>query len=229
MDSEKPKRIRRPIPVFGVALIAALALSAMGASAAQAFEWQIKGQTFKELGITEETFSSSGGALQYTWKNGGETWTWSCGSESSTGVLFQGGTSQTVFKWSECKFTSGVPFAAKCGITPPIESTVKSELVEVKGAPYEKFSIAPGGSAMKVNVWACLLEGTWAFSGNYAAKIEPLGTQLSEQPLTFSQITDQTVGTAIFPAGVPTAILRIDGSLKETLTGKNAGKSWGAK
>lgn len=191
------------------------------ASIAQA-EWLDKGETFEEAGVKEEGITGSGGVFKF--KVAALNVTYKCSKASSTGKVAQGGTDKETLKFTECKvFDSKEVELKACSIVEPVTFEAKTELVEVEGVVYDKFTPSNEKSfgTIKFKSEECALGSEVVVSGSTAAQLKE--EELVEQPFVFSEKASSATKTSLL-FGKSTAI--VEGTLNQALSEGQKGNEW---
>ncbi len=216
-----------------VALLA-LGLTALSAIAAEAFEWRIEGSTMKALGLKEETKTSEGGSFLLDTVIAKVEVEIECEKETDTGKVFsellgagKEGTGEETMSFSgKCKVVK----PAGCTINEPIQVAAKTRLAEYEKVMYEVYEPLAAGVFGQVTIGVCAQKGTYKLEGAFCGEVEPLLTELVEQPVRFSltrlEICIAKGKIAPLKFGGEPAIL--SGSSKRKLSGANAFKKWGS-
>jgi hypothetical protein len=218
-----------------VALIA-LGVTAICVAAAGAFEWRIEGKTMKALGLKEEAKSSEGGSVIIESKvNGGEFLEIDCEKEVDKGKIFselagagkEGTGEETLEVSGKCKVVKPVG----CTVAEPIKFVAKTRLQEIATVMYEIYEPLAGGMFGEATLDNCAAKGKYALKGALCGEVEPLLTELAEQPVRFSlarlEICAEKAGIPALSFGGEPA--NMQGQSKRKLTGGNANKKWGAQ
>jgi hypothetical protein len=224
---------RRPRKfLLGVAVLALLAFNGAQAAAAQAAPtWKVAGKDFSG---SETTAVASGGPLSFSVPALG--WGIKCEKVSATAGA-------SIFGSREASATSltltgcGVEGTEKCRLKDSVHgvigslwfNAVKAKLVSAGVSTYEVYSPAAGEKEPFVTIVVenapgktCGLTGTFKFTGAMAAQV---GTEQPTLTLTFNKAASVATGTEVKFGVDP---VNTTGSIGQTLTGANSGKSWGA-
>jgi hypothetical protein len=206
-----------------IAIIAfSILLGLLGTASLAQAEWLAKGETFEEAGVKEEGITGSGGAFKFTVAT--LSVTYKCNKVSSTGKVIQGGTDKETLKFTECKvFNSKEVELKACPIVEPITFEAKTELVEVEGIVYDKFTPANEKSfgTIKFKSEECSIGTEVVVSGSTAAQLKE--EELIEQPFTFSEkATSATKTGLLFGKNAAT----IEGTLTQALSETKKGTEW---
>jgi hypothetical protein len=216
-----------------VALLA-LGLTALSAIAAEAFEWRIEGSTMKALGLKEETKTSEGGSFLLDTVIAKVEVEIECEKETDTGKVFsellgagKEGTGEETMSFSgKCKVVK----PAGCTINEPIQVAAKTRLAEYEKVMYEVYEPLAAGVFGQVTIGVCAQKGTYKLEGAFCGEVEPLLTELVEQPVRFSQARlEICVGKGkIADFTLEAAHMALSGNSKRKLSGANAFKKWGS-
>jgi hypothetical protein len=210
--------------LLATALLAILALGGVAAGAAQAFEWNIEGETLAERGQTEQATAGSEGSLTLSGTLLKKSFKMTC-EESSSGKLTQGGAGENTLSLSGC----AVAEPAGCLVS-GVTLTGKTELVMVEGAFDDK--LIPSNLEERlglVHVTNCVVAGTFPLKGVIAGRSEGFPTQQETHTLEFSSAISEGAGTELRFGANPATLT---GSTREYLTnghpwGTNKGSVWG--
>jgi hypothetical protein len=225
------RRAKHLLTMFGTIAVAALALGAFLASAAQAgHTWEISGallgpgnsETCKttsdgtitvkteifamEFHLTATGFSSSGCKITQ--------------SGSGSGAIAEG----TTTKYSMSGLTMDNP--GGCTATSPISfAAIVSKIVTVGGVAYTTMAPESGTTLTSIPITGCAIAETYVMKGSLCAAMPQAGVFKVEQTFSFSAAADTACSTDTFTLGGHTGIAR--GSFIQELSGVNVGKAWG--
>jgi hypothetical protein len=219
---------RSRVSLLTAAMVVALMLVGVMASAAQAFEWRVGGQTLAERGAVSETTAASGSSLEITSTILGEETKMSC-SAATSGEISKGGSGKDTVTLTSCAFSKPSP---KCEVKSPVALAGKFETVEAGGNLYRKYVPVNGEYFAKMPIVNCVIESTPKLTGSLAALPDQSGKELESQPLSFSSAINSAAGAALNLGPQPASI---SGSVSQKLTGPFSlygwriarGPSWG--
>jgi hypothetical protein len=197
-----------------------LALGAVAASGAQAFEWDVGGQTLSERGVSSETTAGSGGAFALTSRVTGQDFEMNCSSATSGGSIATPGGGSASVTLSGCAVAK--PAGCKVVSMPSIEA--KTELIEAGGTVYEKFVPKSGLYFAEFTITNCVAAGTYPLKGSFAG-LGPQTERLVNRPVSFSNAINSAAGASL-KIGKEAATM--SGSLEEHLGGALTGNYWRA-
>lgn len=207
--------IRVSLSAFGLMLAigALLAASASGAS------WTIEGKTLSELGLSEETVTSSATSMSIEVPK--ISLKVECELEKGTGKIIAASTDEATMELSKCKVG-----AAKLCTVEPFTLKVKTELIKKAGIVYDVLKPLTGETigtfTIKGEECAFGPKKEFKLTGSTAGQAE-LGEAVKEG-LGFSKAIAETAGTSML-SGTNPAFL-IGTSIRE-LSGAKKGKTWG--
>ncbi len=224
----------RSIRIALLVALAALGLTALSAIAAEAFEWRIEGSTMKALGLKEETKTSEGGSFLLESMIGKVPIEIECEKETDTGKVFsellgagKEGTGEETMSFSgKCKVVK----PAGCTVSEPIVVAAKTRLAEFEKVMYEVYEPLAAGVFGQVTIGVCAEKGTYKLKGAFCGEVEPLLTELVEQPVRFSQARlELCVGKGKIADFTLEGVHAVfSGNSKRKLSGANAFKKWGS-
>jgi hypothetical protein len=166
---------RRKVFAIALAAVAVLGISAVSATGAQALSWQKYGT--KVLSGTEsEAIASSAGTATVTSKLLGASVEFNCGLTTS-GSIVAGGSGSTTINLTGCNVSK----PSHCAFASAPVLKAKTELVEVAGQLFQKFTPSEGtsfGSVEFVGVECPLAEDAAPLKGSFAGS--ETSTGLSE-------------------------------------------------
>jgi|SRR5690349_15521367 len=211
------------LPIYLVAVFAALALVGATAGAAQASEWEVNTasgvKTLSEIGSSEtiNIAMSEGGSQTLTWTLGGTQVTSKCSALSSIGArITPGGTGSGKLTLSGCTMVSPPGCAPPAKLT---TSELKFATQQAGGKTYLVFEPSSGSSiATIMYTGTCAIAGTpFKIAGQLWAELPSPSQLLVSHAAAFSSAGHLTVAgnSADFTAPV-----------KISLSGANAGRSW---
>jgi hypothetical protein len=223
---------RRPILVSIVIFVALLLSAWAAATALAAREWKIgpegSSNSLEELGLANETVSVSlatGTELSLEGKVLGVELLLRAGTvEGIETKIIKGGTDSGKLKLSMLSVTK----PAKCSAPAITTAALKTELVEVGGVLYDKFSAASGEILATITLTGAecaLAETSINLKGTVFGEVEPLGVQLVGWPLRFSKAINTAAGGSL-KLGVEPASMTAN--LQFKLSGGKAGDAMGA-
>jgi len=141
---------------------------------------------------------------------------------SESAQIVEAGTDSGTLVFSELSVTK----PSGCSITSPLKTkALKTELAEVKGTPYDKFMPAEGSTVASIVISGCAITGSYSLTGSFYGQVEPLTTELSSQPVTFSKAINEAAGGALFFGKEPVSL---GGQATYSLSGENSGEKFGA-
>lgn len=173
---------------LAVSLIAALAIAAVAAADAMAFEteWMLEDKSLSELKVEKVGVAFSGGAFSILVPS--KKITLECKKVEGTGTLLKGAGDTLSLTLGECKTTSG------CKVSAPITLKAKTTLIQVAGEMYyERLEPQETGQPLATFKYiseGCALPLESKLTGNVAA--EPLSDESIEQGLNFSETISVT-------------------------------------
>lgn len=188
----RAKSIGRKIPILGAAILAVLALSAIGSSAAQAFEYEVDGYLVSELGGSVATTGSSS-SLELSGTVAGAPFQVSCKATSS-GKIMSEGTGETTISASGC--TAIKPVGC---VVPNLTIKAKTELYEVGGVLYERYVPinGPGTNFTTLKLEECASVGNYPIRGSFAGQNNSYTTPQEAQTLEYSAASSKAVGAVL--------------------------------
>jgi hypothetical protein len=208
---ERSRTSMKRISAIGLALAAVFALVAVAAASASAATWKIEGKEF----TGEEKISSTGGPFTLTVPKLGVAI--KCEKEANTGKIFSKNKDESTIEFTKC----AVEKAANCTVKEPIKSEVNTELIEVGGVVYDKFTPKKEPfTTITLEGSGCVLKGSYEVKGTEAGQV---GAEAVESTLTFSEAISKAAGT-VLTFGADEAFLA--GTSSQKLTGKEKGKKW---
>jgi hypothetical protein len=223
-------RRRSNLKIMGFVITAVLAFSAVTASAASARTWTIAGSNlFANAPIQcENSFPTW---VKLTSKVGEIAVVLEFPTLTCSGVLIEnwGG-----FALGSGKLQFGLGIVSKpknCSVLANTTNALKIELIEPAGDGanrYQWFRPASGEEITTVGIsgGSCAVAGNYPLKGSIAGKGLAWGTEVVEQPLTFSAAIDAVTGKKLTFGGEPATL---EGDLISKLSAGNLGKKWGAK
>jgi hypothetical protein len=224
----------RSIRIALLVALAALGVTALSAIAAEAFEWRIEGKTMKALGLKEETKTSEGGSFLFESSIAKVDIELECEKETDTGKVFselsgagKEGTGEETMSFSgKCKVVK----PSGCTVAEPIKVAAKTRLVELEKVMYEVYEPLAGAMFGEITIGVCAVKGAYKLKGAFCGEVEPLLTELVEQPVRFSQARlDICVAKAKIADFTLEGVHAVfTGNSKRKLSGANAFQKWGS-
>jgi hypothetical protein len=218
----------RSLELLGVAMVAVLAISAITAGAASARTWRVAGAVL--VGNESVSCKINAGSFELESEVGGiPVVIAATGVECLSGAkIFNSGTGQGAVT---LKFTGvTVVQPAKCSITGGTITTnpLKTQLTEIAGVKESFNLVQPVTGTELVTITlsggTCVVAGNYPLKGKIAGEGNNWGTEVVEQPLSFSLPIDIKTGFGLTFGGAP-AIL--EGTTLLRLSGANTGKVFG--
>lgn len=218
--------------LFGLAILAACALMATTAGAAQAAEYTIGSKTLTELGIKEESVKGTGGAFSFSFTPSGVPIKIDC-----TSALIDGGSIGPKGIFGGAIFGGEILFSG-CELffnkLPKVCAVSNVRTVKVKGVltthfkeVYNVLSPDAGTTFMLFTASdgteSCPIKGEKNISGTIAALTE--AGERVEQPWTFSPTITTLLATQLFYGASPVSV---NGKLAVALSGANKALKWAA-
>jgi len=214
--------------ILGLAVTAALVISAVAAAAASAHTWTISGSNLASGSsetVAAELAAGSTATLTGTLL-GQEFVLNSTKLTSEEGKITQGSNAEDSGKLVFSELTVVKP--AGCHVTSPIRTkALKTELVSRTGdeQAYDKFTPASGETFATIEVFGCAVEGLYNVKGVAYGKGNAWGTEAVNQPLEFTPAINELFGAGL-TLGTNPATLTANGT--NHLTGPHAGQVFGA-
>jgi hypothetical protein len=191
---------RHLVKVMGLAVMAALAISAFASASASATpKWTVEGVGLGEgtsKGIKAHAVLKTGSTAKLEGEILGQKFKLTATTLSSkNGTIFQ---EATKAKDSGILVFSGlsVDEPVGCGVESPIETkALTSELVEHSGSTraYDKFFPEEGEVFATVKVTGCAVAGSYNVKGFVFGQAEEWGKELTKQPLLFNPEINETL------------------------------------
>jgi hypothetical protein len=225
--------LKRAGGIVGLAMVASLAICAVAVASASATTWKANGSLFtngQSETVTASNSSSLGGTgftleskvlgkafkLTATTLTGSEVKISQSGSEAldSGKLIFSG---LTVVEPSGC----GVETIT----TEPLSSKLETKTGLTSGLADHLFPTS-GETFAKIKVTTCAIAGTYPVKGSVYGETNKLGVLAVNQPLKFSPAINTAAGGKLL---LGTEEAKLTGTGINTLSGTNAGKSWGAE
>lgn len=201
-------------------LILAMALltAAACASTASAAAWTIEGKTLGELGLSEESVTSTATPMSIEVPK--LSLKVECELEKGTGKIFAASTDEATMELSKCKVVG----SKVCTVTEPIVLKVKTELIKKAGIVYDVLKPLTGEviGTLTLKGELCPFPKELKLTGSTAGQLE-LGEAV-KQGLGFSKAIAEAAGTSML-AGANSAFLI--GTSNRELSGGKKGKKWG--
>lgn len=231
---------RNGIKVLGLMLVAALAVMAFTASAAQAGEYRIEGKTLTEKGLASE--SVSGTLAKGKLLVPGLALTFVCLKGKGTGTVLLGGTAHATILFEECS-VEGNKFCKTYETKAKMESEVEPGNITASGLG--EVILMEGKHYLLVSSGAGIFSQIFLTKSTKGCTL-PLeetvtGSTVFSLPTALTSSVNQTLSTIpqaelekLFPSDVlkygnQTAWLDEGGSTNLALSGANIGKAWGAE
>ncbi len=194
---------------------------------ANRFEWTVANAVLIDKGISEETVTPAVKAgTEFTFESkilGSEFVLKAKKLNGESTKIVAGGTGSGVFSFSELSVSK----PAGCTATSPLKTnSLKTELVEVKGTLYNKFAPASGETLANVVITGCAIAGSYPLKGTVYGQAEPIFTELTAEPLTFSKAINEAAGGSL-TLGKEAATMA--GAATYSLSGGNSGQKFGAR
>jgi RHS repeat-associated protein len=205
--------------VLAGALMAVLAIAAICASAAPAAVWTIEGKTLAELGLKEESITST--AVPFTIEVPKLSLKVECEAEKGSGKIFSPSTDEATMELSKCKVVE----SKVCTVTEPIVIKAKTELIKKAGIVYDVLTAkeAEQLGVLKLKGEACAFPLELKLKGSTAGQ---LGLEeMVKQPLKFAKATAEAAGTSMLAGTSPAFFVATS---NRQLSGVHAGGKWGA-
>lgn len=189
------------------------------------FEWMVAGSAMVDKGLSSETVNiAQKSSTEFTLEGkviGIAIVIKAKKLSSESGKIIPGGGGSGVLSFSELTVTK----PAGCAATSPLKSkSLKTELAESSGTLYDKFVPAEGETLANVVITGCVIAGTYSVNGSVYAQTEPIYTELSSQPLTFSKAINEAAGGSMTIAKEPATLT---GEATFSLSGTYSGQKFG--
>lgn len=209
------------VSVLMCAIAAALSLSAVSATAAQALNWGTAEEGTPYVLSGEASKATSGTAPLILVSTVGKfNVEFYCGASTTSGSVTAGGGGTTTISLSGCTVFEPEP----CEVS-PITLQAKTELINVGGTTYEKFVPAKGSwfGTFEFKGSKCALnEVETGIAGSFAG-LPPQSERAVNRKLSLSGAINKAAGLEV-KLGSSTAILA--GNITEHLSSAPAGSSW---
>lgn len=203
-----------------VALLAALSLTAIEASGAQALDWTLGSSHPAEIPLSSPESVEGSGSFSISAEILGEPTYVDCSTASIQGSIAAAGTGSSTITGSGCH----VVIPTDCELGAPLTLEAKVELVEVGGKLYRKFVPTSEG-----------MFGTMDFVGpecDFAGVIAPLHGSFAARETSSQLLANQSISLAQAESwpevelklGKARAV--ITGAVTEHLRGSQAGHTW---
>jgi hypothetical protein len=216
-------RFRHRIGVVALILLVVAAFVALGAGAAQASEWKIKGLTFKELALEKEEVSGSSEET-VGFEVPESKLMVSCTSQVLKGTIVKGGTGQVSLELSKCLVTDlEKKSIAGCKVATPVLLKLTTGLVGTgAGAVYDEFLAEKEKTFATIGLGEeCAPAEVLTLTGSASG----LGSQTQKvsQSFSFSKKAAEDTGSSL-ASGKQTAYMF--GTIIMKLAGKHSGEEW---
>lgn len=221
--------MRKRITRIATAFMVVAAFGAAAASAAQAHEWTIKGESLVKRELASESLSfSKASNFKFAFRAAEVNWKWTCAPTFEEGSIAQGGKGHIQIGFSSCAWEMSF---GQCGMHPLTNLTLRTELIEAGGLLFLKFlpNEKSGETLFRFQVGGdpgCTLNTEWVVQGNFAGLISAAKTSQSEHALEFSPSIDKAAGSNLH---VGTAKAEMTGGFTNALSGKFLGAGWAAE
>jgi hypothetical protein len=221
-------RKRRAIKALGLSLMAALSLMAITATAAQAGEFKVKGNSFASQSIKSESVEGQVALSEFSvWGLGIQI---HCPVGDLSGTIFQGGTVKLEVLFLECQVAGN----KNCTIYEQeeenpgkIRTAGEGELIFHNGNHYVKFE-SEAFNIVYIKGAKCTLPEEMVAQGSAALEVSTALSELVNQ--SFSNIdyeTEELLGVSLFCSAEPSTVLGTEGTI--SLSGTREGQAWGVQ
>jgi hypothetical protein len=222
------------IKVIGLAVMAALAISAFASATASAHQWTIEGETLSKIkgeGTANGTGVTASAMTPFTLTGtvlGKKFVLTSTTLVADEAIIFQEG---NVAKDEETLTFSGltVDEPAGCSVESPITTKrVTSTVITHTGNNHVFTTFKPeeGEVFATIKVSGCAIAGSYNVKGEVGAEGDEWGVETVDQPLKFSNAIQTTLGLSLL---LGTSAAELTGEATVTLTGGFAGKKFGVE
>jgi hypothetical protein len=223
--------MRRTIKLFSMAAMAALALSAFVASAAQAgHTWEVGG-ALMGAGTSKTCQATADGTMTLKSEVLGEEFDITSTATATDGcrIIQSGSGSTAVAEDTAEKITfSGltVDKPVGCSAASPITTVaMSSKIITVGSVAYTTFKPESGTTWFSLVLSGCAAAETYPMKGSLCLEMPQVGVFAVQQTIKASAAADTACSTDGLSFGGKPVILR--GGVILELTGVDAGKSWG--
>lgn len=193
-----------------------LAIGALLAATANGASWTIEGKTLSELGLSEESITSTATPMSIEVPK--IALKVECELEKGTGRIFSASTDEATMELSKCKAVK----AEACAVE-PMTLKVKTELIKKAGLVYDVLKPLTGETigTLMLKGAECPFPTKLNLTGSTAGQLE-LGETV-KQGLGFSKAIAEAAGTSMLGGANPAFLI---GTSIRQLSGARAGKAW---
>jgi hypothetical protein len=192
------------VKIIGLAVMAALAISAFASASASAATWTVEGAKLEEgtaKGVSASAKLKTGTTAVLEGELLGQEFVLTSTTlSSSSGTIFQEGTKAKdsgVLEFSGLSVDKPSP---TCAVESPIKTkSLTSELVDHSGSTkaYDKFFPEEGEVFATIKVSGCAVAGSYNVKGVVYGEAEAWGVSLASQPLKFNPTINATLGGSL--------------------------------